>query len=133
MVQQDHFCPVMDYAKNLHVSTRTVYSYLSELQKTIERFECTLEKTPGKGILLNGTAINKKKLVSYLKDERYAIDLSPDERRHTILYRLLQQETISYRKLSEEFYVSRSTVVNDMKWIKNEFFLPQMELVSHSK
>lgn len=133
LIQQDDFCPVTDYAKNLHVSSRTVYSYLDELQKTIEKFGCSLEKVPGKGIMLNGETLEKNRLMRFLKAERYSIDLSPEERRFLVLDRLLQGDTMSYNKLAEDFFVSRSTIVKDMKWIKSNYILPEMKIVSNSK
>ncbi|AYW47274.1 hypothetical protein C7K38_02095 [Tetragenococcus osmophilus] len=42
-------------------------------------------------------------------------------RRFTIFKRLLNYEHLSYQQLSEEYFVSRSSIANDISYIKKQF------------
>lgn len=133
LIDSDGFKPVTYYAKQCHVSNRTIHSYVNELEDQVHSFQCEIKKVPGKGIALIGNPQDKERLLEQVKSERYPTDLSPTERRQAIMYQLLQGETISYHELSEDYFVSRSTIVADMKWIKTHFFNEEMQLSSNKE
>lgn len=122
LVQHENFQSATTYAKELEVSDRTVYVYLDELEPMLASFGCTIEKVQGKGIRLRGKLADKHKALRTFKTQRHPTDLSPIERRQVIFYRLLMGITISYHELAEEYFVSRSSIVTDMKWIKENYF-----------
>ena len=43
------------------------------------------------------------------------------QRKFLIIKRLLNQEHLSYQQLSEDYYVSRSSIANDISYIKDLF------------
>ncbi|MCT3283886.1 HTH domain-containing protein [Lactiplantibacillus pentosus] len=45
-------------------------------------------------------------------------NLSSKERKYLILQRLLNSEHLSYQQLSNEYYVSRSSIANDIASVK---------------
>lgn len=132
LAEVDEFRPVNEFARKLNVSKRTIYSYVNQLEDSVKEFGCSINKVPGKGIILVGKKDNKKALLDFLKNERYPTDLSPIERRRKILYRLLHGEIVSYNELAENYYVSRSSIVSDMKWIKDHYFIDNLDVRSNS-
>lgn len=131
LTETHDFHPISYFAKELNVSKRTIHSYINEMEKRIEYFDCEIKRTPGKGIVLIGSPKQKEALLKHFEKERYPIDLSPVERRQAILYRFLQGESNSYSDLSEDYYVSRSTIVSDIKWIKECYLSEETDFHSN--
>lgn len=129
LAEQNEFKPVGNYAKALGVSNRTTYSYLEDIQECIDKYHCQLLKVPGKGIYLEGDQTDMEALLESFDSERYEMDLSPIERREAIFYRLLQGETISYHQLADDYFVSRSSIVNDIKGIKEQYLSEGEEIL----
>ena len=45
-------------------------------------------------------------------------NLTSQQRKYIILDRLINQEHLSYQQLSDEYFVSRSSIANDISYIK---------------
>lgn len=130
LVESEQFEPASEYAKKLSVSSRTLYSYLDELELVLDSSTVKLEKRPGVGIRLKGKRKDKDRLMYTLNLNPF-LDIEPEERQHAILKKLLHGERISYSHLSQEFYVSRSTVVKDIKAVKETFFGEDIQMTSN--
>ncbi|GAA0360323.1 BglG family transcription antiterminator [Alkalibacterium iburiense] len=130
LVESEQFEPAGEYAKKLSVSSRTLYTYLDELESALDSSTVKLEKRPGVGIRLKGKRKDKDRLMYTLNLNPF-LEIEPEERQHTILKKLLNGERLSYSQLSKEYYVSRSTVVKDIKAVKETFFGEDIQRASN--
>lgn len=119
-------------AKNIQASRRTVYAYLDDIEAVAVQEGARLERKTGKGVRLSVTAGQQKRLDKIFSSYAGA-EIDPGKRQSQMMKRLLQGEKLSYSKLSEEFYVSRPTLVKDMKQIKADYFQEQIPLVTSNE
>lgn len=114
LINQDDYVPVKTIALFLNVSTKTVYRDL-ELVKSIDGIDIEIKRGTGVKInLLDG---------AFLENYEKSVELgeSNSQRRKEIIIKLLKQsdERTSVQKLSEEYYVSQTSILNDLKYIKS--------------
>ncbi len=108
------------YAKKMGVSAKTLQSTLKDVREYLKKFELCIYAEPGKGILLDETARNCLELLNDLNGITQEKELS---RKDAILKRLLlhSNEKTSIQKLADEYYVSKTSIVNDFneieKWL----------------
>ena len=106
------------FAEKLGVSTKTISNYLSEMDEILTTFYLSIDSQRRQGILLTGTNENKQKLLDTF--EQPLDSESTSKRRITILERLLMfDQTVSIRNLSDELYVSASSISRDLKFIED--------------
>ncbi len=108
-------------AEKLHVSDKTVLQDLKVIQEYLNPFHVTLIRKTGSGIYLPEKVRGNQELLRSLESDWEEMSpMSTECRRQEITKRmLLMDETgLSIQKLSEEFYVSRASIVNDFKYIE---------------
>lgn len=132
LMKSSAFQPASFLAKKIQSSKRTVYLYLDELEEAAEKVNARLERKTGLGIRLNADNYQKQSLKKIMESQAL-LDMDPKSRQVTIIKRLLEGKTLSYSKLAEEFYVSRSTLVKDMKLIKSDYFPGDSALTSSNE
>ncbi|MBU0279189.1 PRD domain-containing protein [Gemella sp. zg-1178] len=112
LTEASDYLPVHVIAERLKISTKTIYRDIEKL--TSKRSDLIFEKKRGKGIKLNISKISLNTL-QIQKVSRYSIE----ERRIKMLFRLLRNSKnfISIESLSEKYYVSKSSIVNDLNYI----------------
>ncbi|WAA13150.1 BglG family transcription antiterminator [Fervidibacillus halotolerans] len=118
LIENGKYVSTRHYAELLDVSERTIHSDLKQLEDVVKRSLCRLDKRPNKGIILIGSKSQKQKLLNHL-DQLSQIDLTPLQRKITILQSLIDGKKLSYNQLAATFRVSRSSIASDFKWIKN--------------
>lgn len=127
LLENDDFVEIKDIAEMFQVSSRTIYNYLNYLEQILDNNNnLKIERKSGKGILLNGSYEEKKQLANeILKDQ----NLTTEGRRQEIYeYLLMKGEIVSINYLSERFYVSRSSIVNDLNYVEKELKKHQLNL-----
>lgn len=132
LMSSSSFVSASFLAKKIQASKRTVYVYLNEIEEAADKANAILEKKTGKGIRLVANT-QQKQLISKYMSETTLREMDPERRQATIIKRLLEGQTLSYSKLADEFYVSRSTLVKDMKQIKSDYFLEEAVLSSSNE
>ncbi|MCY8233475.1 helix-turn-helix domain-containing protein [Priestia endophytica] len=107
---------VGSFAKELEVSSRTLHNDLKAIDLFLESFSSKVTKKAGVGIKLVGE--DNEKLLYDLEREKTREE-SVEGRRQEILFSLFYNETAtSYRKLAEKYFVSISSITNDLVCIK---------------
>lgn len=122
LLEEHQYRPAGYFSQKLHVSEKTLLQDLKILQKYLNQFGIILERKTGRGIFLNKEARHHRELLNDLeRQQNMGKPVSVTLRRWEILRRLLMnpEERTSIQKLSEEFYVSRASVVNDFRYIEN--------------
>lgn len=121
LLDETKYQPISYYAKKLDVSTKTLQSDLKKIRSFLKAYGIELDAGTGRGILLLQKKVEKEQLLNAVKtDYRKEREESSGERRNTILKHMLlhTKETTSIQKLSEQYYVGRTSIVNDMKSIE---------------
>jgi len=122
----DHSRPVSakKIAQDLQLSSRQVRYSLKQVDAWLRPKGLCVEKTPGVGILIPATEVQRKDIQNELEEiEKIPAFLPPSSRFFNILLRLFfSNEPILIKKLSYELNTSKSTVhrdlVNVRKWLE---------------
>lgn len=121
LLEEEDYHSIGYYAEKLDVTDRTLRDDIKEIDPLLQQLGLNLERRTGKGILLSGGAKGSESLRSLLsasvRQKRYQ-PLSG--RRMEILRELLlySRQYLSIQKLSDQYYVSRTSIVNDLKYIE---------------
>lgn len=121
MLNEDEFRPMKFYSGNLDISDRTLYSDIKAVNCFVKEYQMTVEKKPGMGIKLTGDSEKRIELLHSLKfNDQNETDFTPKERQLEILRLLLVDEkTLTYEKLSNYFYVSKTSIAKDIEEISS--------------
>ncbi|WP_343550744.1 transcription antiterminator [Pantoea sp.] len=115
--------PSKELALQLGVSEKTIQRDLQWLESWLSNWSLTLEKTPGRGVRLRVDDIQQRlQLEQQLNgDESSSSEaLSHNSRRVKIASQLLSDapRATSISKLSERYFISHASIVNDLKVIE---------------
>ena len=123
LMDKGDYIPVKNIAENIRVSEKTVYRELKAIEEYLKSRYIFLEKRPGTGIKLNITKEQKMKLNFELHagKENKNDYMSTEYRRQKILTEFLSNSPKAYsiQQLSEKYYISRASIVNDLKYIED--------------
>lgn len=122
LLNEKEFRSAKYLAEKLQVSDKTVLQDIKAIQEYLNPFHVTLIRKTGSGILLPEKARGNQELLNGLRSSAGEEGSVPAEfRRMEIIKRLLlmDESCLSIQKLSDEFYVSRASIVNDFKAIEN--------------
>ena len=124
LMDKGDYIPVKNIAENIRVSEKTVYRELKAIEEYLKSRYIFLEKRPGTGIKLNITKEQKMKLNFELHagKENKNDYMSTEYRRQKILTEFLSNSPKAYsiQQLSEKYYISRASIVNDLKYIEDK-------------
>lgn len=123
LLENEDYLATAQIAEILNVSNKTIYRELQELRIKLQAESVNLDTKIGVGIRIHMSGSVRNKLYAEVSDGRKLFEI--DERRYRILTQLLQTspKTTSIAKLSDQFYVSRSSIQNDLHFIE-EWLLP---------
>jgi activator of the mannose operon (transcriptional antiterminator) len=119
LLETDSFISAQELAEKLNVSEKTIYRDIKEIEHINEEDTTLIEKIPGKGYKLNYSHfLKEKEKFSFLKN----VGITDIDRKNQILLELLYKapQATSIMKLTEKFFVSASSIVNDLKSIEKE-------------
>ena len=116
LLDVEDFEPVKKFAAVLDCSTKTVRNDLMMLE------ECgvALEKIAGRGVRLSLLSRNQAEI--FLHKNNILYGLSIEHRRMKILFELLEgtKDKLSIQSLSNKYFVSKTSIVNDLKVIEEK-------------
>lgn len=122
LLQQAAPQPIGQLALQLGVSGKTIQRDLQWLESWLSNWALALEKTPGLGVRLRADDIQQRlQLEKQLNgDENGSEALSHNRRRVKIASQLLSDapRATSISKLSERYFISHASIVNDLKVIE---------------
>lgn len=126
LLDSDQYIPAQILAAKLKVSEKTIYRDIKEIETMIHSDKPLIEKVSSKGYRINYSIFLKEKhKFSFIESN----SISEVDRRDQILLELLYKtpKPTSISKLVEKFYISNSSIVNDLKCIEKE--LKKYELI----
>ncbi len=114
LLSMDDFMPVKKIAALCRCSTKTVRNDLLVLEESGVK----LEKMSGKGIRV----FPEKQMRDYDLPQDSCHDLSVEYRRTKIMFELLEgtKDKLSIQSLSEKYYVSKTSIANDLKVVEEK-------------
>lgn len=127
----DGFRPAAHFAQQLGVSNKTIYADVDAIRPLCEKAGAELLKNPRKGILLRCTADQCAALLEHIDADALGDPLSIQSRRIEIARRLIVDgETLSLERLTEEYYVSKTSLYGDLNVIEKEVGKSQLAIIS---
>lgn len=119
LIDSNQFVSAQELAKKLRVSEKTIYRDIKGIEEKNTQQESLILKTPGKGYKINYSIFLKEETTFSLVKNVGMKDL---DRKNQILLELLYKapNATSVVKLAEKFYVSATSIVNDLKIIERE-------------
>lgn len=122
LLERRDFVPVKEIANHMNWSEKTIYRELNALEHNLDTRGIRLERKPGTGIALALTQEQTMELRStqWIPGKKVVTTLSVEARRIKILTNLLYDspEETSINKLSEEYFIGKASIVNDLKAIE---------------
>ncbi len=116
LTRQEGIYTVESYAKRLGVSKRTIYTYLDIIQDELYHRGYSIKRKPGKGIEIISHHMRTENL-----EEDQIDEFSIHNRRIELIWRLfLQENPIDLYEFCDEFYVSESSIRNDLIYINQK-------------
>ena len=116
LLKQRGIMTANDYSKILGVSSRSVYTYLNNISSILANYNLQIVKIPAVGIKI--VKINDHSDSTAVEVEND--DFSMLNRRFELINRILvNRETIDIESFSDEYYVSTSTIRNDINNINS--------------
>lgn len=135
LIKKTTYINANDLASMLDVSLRTIHSDLETISSQIADKNIKIIKKPGIGIMLAATPRQRQALlVNYDLSSENTNMLSTKIRRMKILSRLLyRRENTSLNILSDEFLVSKTSIVNDFGYVEEYITKFNLTLVRDNK
>ena len=118
-------------ARQLNVSKKTIYRELDELRNLLRNENIEFDSKIGAGVRIDLDQATRNQLTLKLATDS---SLPLDQRRYEILIDLLQNapQLTSIKKLSDYYFVSRSSIQNDLKYIEEWIHCYDLILIRNS-
>jgi len=117
-----HYLTLSYLAQSVGVSKRSVQNYLAVVESWIEQNglqHTRIIRKQGQGIILGADVTDRAKIEKLLHGKSLSIFGDDNNRRFDIIKKLIIiKEQTTVRSLSEQFFVSRSTIKSDLEWVK---------------
>jgi len=122
-----------ELAEHLSVSPRTVQRYINELRLVLKELEVDLDLSiqPGVGLTLSGDLAKANHLVNQLKT--FQVDEVQDRSVYICLQLLQADKAIPIQQFADDLYVSRSTIENALKQVREKLAEHTIQLNSNNK
>lgn len=116
LLDQDDYVTVNSIAETFEVSPRTIHNDLTLIEENLNQQDISMVKKPKKGIKVEASLSKKSTMMNMVDLKKESVDaLSTKMRRFKILSLLLtNNEGTSLNKLSDEFLVSKTSIVSDL-------------------
>lgn len=136
LLQDEKYKPIHEWAEKLKVSEKTLHRDIEKINREIEFFNAFIEKKSGVGVKINIDNANKKIFFEQImkqmknKDEIQNISWSKDYRIMDIAlnFLLYTEEKVLISDLAYKYFVSRSSIVNDLRSVEESFQVYDIEL-----
>lgn len=125
IVEKEDYIPVKVISKSLNVSPKTIYRDLETIEQWLKEKQITIDKKSSKGVSIKLSEKQKNELLFEIDNKKinnFDDELSVEYRRKEILFYLLQNSPLvtSIQKLSDKYFVGRTSIVNDLKYIEEK-------------
>jgi len=134
LLSNPHYLTLSHLAQSVGVSKRSVQNYLGVVESWIEQNglqHTRIIRKQGQGIILGADVTDRTKIEKLLHGKSLSIYDDDNKRRFDIIKKLIIiKEQTTVRSLSEQFFVSRSTILSDLEWVKTWLAVYKLEVIS---
>jgi len=127
-----HYLTLEQIAQSVGVSKRSVQNYLAIVDSWIEQnglLHTHVIRKQGQGVVLGTDVTDRSKIEKLLHGKSLSIYDDDNKRRFDIIKKLIIiKEQTTVRSLSEQFYVSRLTILSDLEWVKQWLMVYKLEV-----
>lgn len=118
-----------ELSKYIGVSKRTIAKYLNEIRDLIYPLKVNLIIKQGEGVYFEGDIQKLEEKINSLR----AYELDSKDNRQMRLYSkfILSSEPLKVQEIADEFYVSRSTLENELRIIRKKFLSQGFKIKSN--
>ncbi|MBS4535640.1 transcription antiterminator [Clostridium sp. D2Q-14] len=123
LISDNSYKAIKTFANKLEVSNKTIFSDLKVIESSTEKIGVTIERKTGSGIKLLYDDSQLLELVEVVNDQNnHNNGISVEQRRADIARSLLlhSKEYTTIQKLSDKYYVSRTSILNDLEYIEEK-------------
>lgn len=121
-------------ATELQVSQRTIKADIKKINQLLEKSGCEISTKAGVGLWLQYTPEGERYLKTLLYNTERASEILPESRKYYVAVKLLQQtDFISMESISQELYISKGTVINDINELEDFWKRYELELIRKVK
>lgn len=118
-----------ELANSLNISQRTVKTDVKKIREELKSTGCMIHAKAGKGLWLSYDEDGRKFLDNLLLNQRNLSSFIPEVRKYYIALQLLDSDDfVSMESISHSLYVSKGTIVNDIKKLEIFFEKQGLEL-----
>lgn len=129
LCKEEKAIPLARIADELQVSVKTIQRELKQLGKICSKYNLTLQKQPGLGLLLLGDDQDKQKLIRELQESDLQ-DYTAKERKQIILCSLLAAtEPVKLISLAFDLKVTPATISHDLDQLEDWLKYYQLEII----
>ena len=125
LLEQNNYVTAKTISKEFNVTPKTIYIDINTLQKELAEYGLIVDKKTNCGILLVGTDEAKEKarsVINFSNDDSDDKGLDVESRRKQLFVDLvLFGNSLSLQKTAEHYYVSKSSILNDLEFLRKEF------------
>lgn len=125
LLEQNNYVTAKTISKEFNVTPKTIYIDINILQQELAEYGLIVDKKTNCGILLVGTDEAKKKarsVINFSNDDSDDKGLDVESRRKQLFVDLvLFGNSLSLQKTAEHYYVSKSSILNDLEFLRKEF------------
>lgn len=120
LLQETDYIPVQTFADRLGVSAKTLKEDVKLFRSVLAEYSGEILTKTGKGVRLTKKTCSNMELRNFLREKEKEKDSGAGERRAEIIKNMLihSEQYISLQKLSEQYFVGKSSIVNDFKYIE---------------
>lgn len=135
LINKDDYVTAQSLANQFNISLRTVHNDIKVIENILLEHDVKLDKKPRVGIQIKAPLSIKKSLLNYIDPHKETVDiLSTKIRRMKIFARLLlHNEGTSLNKLSDEFMVSKTSIVTDFEIVEKQAEKSGLKLIKDHK
>ncbi|MFW2490366.1 BglG family transcription antiterminator [Clostridium chromiireducens] len=131
LLDEKQFRPIKYYTEFLNVSDKTLKKDLVVIEQYLNKFNVELEKKHSIGIAIKNVMNAKLILHNTLESQKSKNNkISINDRRIEIIRDMLidSHNNTSIQKLSDKYYVSKTSIINDFKYIEEWICLFNLKL-----
>lgn len=131
-MENDRFFTVKQLSEQFSVSQRTMYNDLIEIDEFLMKHDlASLTRQKGKGVFFYPKQSTKNKIKMLLDQAEFSFH-TPEERKNRMLhFFLIRNNYVTIDQVSNFLKVSRNTVINDLKQIKDWLTSFNLSLISY--
>ncbi len=124
LLKEEEYKPILYFSKFLQVSDKTLKEDLKGIRTYLKEYQMEIFSKTGKGILISQEVKKNMDILNHLSMEENDIlqnsTRNTEARRMDILKNMLVRSNMntSIQKLSEQYYVSKASIVNDIKCLE---------------